>query len=86
MKTQQKECNECKRTKDKILDLFPFLKKATRRIDETEFNIFNNFTSREELTILYNEIFNDSVQICDCPSIHQEMIEKLQMLQKIQDK
>lgn len=83
---QQEECNSCKRDKEKIMNALPWLKRATRRIDETEFNIFNNFTSGEELTILFNEIFNDSVQICNCHDIHKEMIERLQILQQIQDK
>ncbi len=85
----EEKCSDCTRIKQDINQqrnmtlLFPYLRKSTRQITEQEL-ISLSLDNAEYLTKLYNEIFSENQPICNCPSIHSEMMEKLQILYNYQ--
>lgn len=79
------ECEGCKKRKEKLNKLFPWLK-SKREYTEEENEWVIDLGKRTQMSgeesnrlfKLYNEITGNKIQKCMCPGMHKVMVERLQ--------
>lgn len=81
------ECEPCKRRKEALNRLFPWLK-ASRDVTEEEIEFIKKITSTHildnddvnKLFSLYNDIFSSKLSRCNCSGLLSKMIQRLGVL------
>lgn len=85
LEVTNEECDDCQRAKDNIANMFPFIKRATRLLTNDDMKIYYAVIKDvNKLTSLYNEIFSEGYEPCNCPDIHAKMLEHFEMLRQYQ--
>ena len=81
------ECEPCKRRKDALNKMFPWLK-ASREVTDEELEFIKKIVSTNTLNNedvnrlfnLYNDIFSSKLSRCNCPGLVAKMVQRLGVL------
>lgn len=83
-----KECEECKKRKETLNSIFPFTRnKVIRDLTEEELEYMTNIKdgqSSQPLFKLYNDLFNNKLEVCACPGLQRTMVDRINLVISIQ--
>lgn len=77
------ECQSCAERRQKLNDMFSFLKSVRRDLTSEEVEFIkkcsqdNRIPDTAKFTKIYNEIFGTHIQNCSCGGLHKELLIKL---------
>ena len=83
-----RECKECQKRKEVMNSIFPFTrKKDIRKLTDEEITYMMNIKdgqSAKPLFDLYNDLFSNKLEICNCPGLQKTMISIINLAIDIQ--